>query len=278
MLGGGANPRDSLGRHREACERRGRRGGEEEEDEEKEAGVGTGEGGALAGRKSGRKMDRMRGRGRRKKGSRRGRGKKSDCGVLRRPKRSTCLQFQFYLVFYFGEFSLRKEVVLLASTVFCIPLQRNVDGKNCSACLVYNFHSRHGARMTGPGTHVFTVDGRRVVREGWRPPPSRLVADVVYCRATRGVKFVTIANVWCAAQVGLFEFCRALDAASDWVAFVQPPPTVQGGGERRKGRGSSVPVFWALSGVRRVFCIYFYGREAGANARIPPSCKSYYCV
>ena len=60
-------------------------------------------------------------------------------------------------------------------------------------------------------------------------------------------------NVRCAAQVGLFEFCRALDAASDWVAFVQPPPTVEGSGGRVRRRGSSVPVFWALSGVRLFF-------------------------
>ncbi|CAM9627731.1 unnamed protein product [Pylaiella littoralis] len=51
-----------------------------------------------------------------------------------------------------------------------------------------------------------------------------------------------------AKHVGLFEFCRVLDAASDWVSFAWPPPTVPrsltGGG----GCRSPVPAFWALAG------------------------------
>ncbi|CAM9266475.1 unnamed protein product, partial [Hapterophycus canaliculatus] len=49
-------------------------------------------------------------------------------------------------------------------------------------------------------------------------------------------------------HVGVFEFCRILDAASDWVSFAWPSPAgsigVAGEGERT----SPVPAFWALAG------------------------------
>lgn len=53
-------------------------------------------------------------------------------------------------------------------------------------------------------------------------------------------------------QVGVFEFCRALDAASDWVAFAWPACAVSGisaGG----GCRSPVPALWGLAGARDVF-------------------------
>lgn len=62
-------------------------------------------------------------------------------------------------------------------------------------------------------------------------------------------------------QVGLFQFCRALDAASDWVAFSRSAPTSAGivptdesdvGG---RGSGTSVPSSWALAGVRLFFVV-----------------------
>eukprot|EP00752_Nemacystus_decipiens_P003235 g2993.t1 len=45
------------------------------------------------------------------------------------------------------------------------------------------------------------------------------------------------------AHVGVFDFCRALDAASDWVAFAWPAA-------RETGSRSPVPAAWALAGDR----------------------------
>ena len=54
-------------------------------------------------------------------------------------------------------------------------------------------------------------------------------------------------------KVGLFRFCRALDSATDWVAFVEPTPAGSGG-----GRKHNAPVSWALSGGVRFLLPFFF--------------------
>ncbi|CAM9118941.1 unnamed protein product [Scytosiphon promiscuus] len=49
-------------------------------------------------------------------------------------------------------------------------------------------------------------------------------------------------------HIGVFEFCRILDAASDWVSFSWPGPADSVRVTREGGSTSAVPAFWALSG------------------------------